>query len=99
MIWLLLVLFAGQFETTFRAGLLALNENNLTVAESQLETASQLQPRDPRVWLALAQTYRKLHKSPAAETAAGFYTEKDHPWQEPPLRRPQDPKKAPGTRG
>jgi tetratricopeptide (TPR) repeat protein len=71
MIWLLVVLFAGQFETTFRAGLIALNENNLTVAEAQLQAASQLEPKDARVWLALAQTYRKLHKLPAAQAAAG----------------------------
>jgi tetratricopeptide (TPR) repeat protein len=69
MMWLLLLLFADQFETTFRSGLIALNENNLTVAETQLETASQLEPQNPRVWLALAQTYRKLHKLPAAQTA------------------------------
>jgi tetratricopeptide (TPR) repeat protein len=50
--------------------LVALNENNLTVAESQLEAASQLEPKDARVWLALAQTYRKLHKLPAAQEAA-----------------------------
>ena len=70
MMWLLLVLFAGQFETTFHAGLVALNENKLTLAETQLETASQLQPGDARVWLALAQTYRRLQKAPAAQTAA-----------------------------
>ena len=70
MIWLLLVLFAGQFETTFKAGLVALNENNLAAAQSQLEAASQLQPRNPSVWLALAQTYWKLHNLPAAEDAA-----------------------------
>src|SRR5215472_15878406 len=69
MMWLLLVLLAGQFETAFRAGLVALNENKLAVAESQLESASQLQPQDPRVWLALAQTYRKLEKLPAAQAA------------------------------
>ena len=69
MMWLLLVLFAGQFETTFHAGLVALNENKLGLAESQLEAASQLQPRDPRVWLALAQTYRRLEKASAAQTA------------------------------
>ena len=64
MIWLFIALFAGQFETAFRAGLVALNENNLGVAESQLQTASRLEPKDARVWLALAQTYRKLHKLP-----------------------------------
>jgi tetratricopeptide (TPR) repeat protein len=71
MVWLLLVLFADQFDTSFKAGLIALNENNLQVAESQLEAASQLHPQDSRVWLALAQTYFKLHKLPAAEAAAG----------------------------
>jgi tetratricopeptide (TPR) repeat protein len=70
MLWLLLVLFAGQFETSFKAGLIALNENNLPAAESHLEAASQLQPRNAQVWLALAQTYWKLHKLPAAEAAA-----------------------------
>jgi tetratricopeptide (TPR) repeat protein len=70
MIWLLLVLFAGQFETTFKSGLLALNENNLPLAESQLEEASRLEPRNAAVWLALAQTYWKLHKPSAAAGAA-----------------------------
>ena len=70
MIWLFVVLFPGQFETTFRAGLVALNANNLSVAESQLESAAKLEPRDARVWLALAQTYWKLHKAPPAHSAA-----------------------------
>lgn len=62
MVWLYVLLFAGQFDSTFREGLLALNQNNLPVAESRLEEASRLEPRNPRVWLALAQTYWKLHK-------------------------------------
>jgi tetratricopeptide (TPR) repeat protein len=70
MLWLVLLLFAGQFEGAFRAGLVALNNNDLVLAESQLESASKLQPRNARVWLALAQTYWKLHKLPAAQTAA-----------------------------
>src|SRR6266404_5546346 len=70
MVWLLLVLFADQFDTTFRAGLIALNQNDLAAAESQLESASRLQPRDARVWLALAQTYWKLHKPELAKQAA-----------------------------
>ena len=70
MLWLVVLLFASQFEGAFRAGLLALNNNDLVQAESQLETASKLQPRNARVWLALAQTYWKLHKLPAAQTAA-----------------------------
>jgi tetratricopeptide (TPR) repeat protein len=62
MVWLYVVLFTGQFDTTFREGLIALNQNNLPVAESRLESASQIEPRNARVWLALAQTYWKLHK-------------------------------------
>lgn len=70
MMWLFLLLAPDQFEATFRAGLIALNENHLPAAESQLEAASQIEPRNPRVWLALAQTYWKLGKSPSAEAAA-----------------------------
>ena len=70
MIWLFVVLFAGQFETTFHAGLVALNQNNLSVAEAQLESASKLEPGDARVWLALAQTYRRLDKTAQAQAAA-----------------------------
>jgi tetratricopeptide (TPR) repeat protein len=70
MLWLFVVLFAGQFDATFHAGLIALNQNNLGVAEAQLESASKLEPRDARVWLALAQTYRKLNKTAQAQAAA-----------------------------
>src|SRR5260370_21003784 len=70
MVWLFLVLFAGQFETTFHDGLIALNENNLALAEAHLEKAAELQPQNARVWLALAQTYWKLHKEPLAQSVA-----------------------------
>jgi tetratricopeptide (TPR) repeat protein len=70
MVWLFLVLCATQFDTTFQAGLIALNQNNLTVAESKLSEASRLEPRDARVWLALAQTYWKLHQPEPAQAAA-----------------------------
>jgi tetratricopeptide (TPR) repeat protein len=69
MVWLYVFFLAGQFDTTFRDGLIALNENNLPVAESRLESASQLEPRNPRVWVALAQTYWKQHKLAQAESA------------------------------
>ncbi len=36
-----------------------------------MEAASKLKPNDPQVWLALAQTYRKLKREPAAEAAIG----------------------------
>jgi tetratricopeptide (TPR) repeat protein len=70
MVWLWLALFAGDFDSAFRAGVVALNENRLAVAEAQLETASRLEPGDSRVWLALAQTYWKLHKTELAREAA-----------------------------
>ena len=76
MFWLFLVLFADQFDSAFRAGLIALNEGNLAAAESQLEAAARLQPQDARVWLALARTYWKSHKlekaQPAARNAEAF---------------------------
>ena len=68
--WLLLLLAAGTFEDAFRAGLVALNRNDLPAAEARLEEASKLQPADARVWLALARTYWKLGKQPSAQTAA-----------------------------
>lgn len=70
MLWLVVLLFADQFDGAFRAGLVALNNNDLQRAESQLVAASKLQPANARVWLALAQTYWKLHKLPAAQSAA-----------------------------
>ena len=70
MLWLVLLLFADQFDGAFRAGLVALNNNDLVLAESQLESAAKLQPNNGRVWLALAQTYWKLHKVPASQNAA-----------------------------
>jgi tetratricopeptide (TPR) repeat protein len=59
-----------QFDTTFREGLIALNRNDLTLAESRLSAASRLEPRNPRVWVALAQTCWKQGKPLEAETAA-----------------------------
>ncbi len=65
-----LLLFAGSFETAYRAGLTALNSNDLATAQTRLESASRLEPRNARVWLALAQTYGKLRKPQASARAA-----------------------------
>ena len=70
MLWLLLLLFADSFDTDFRNGLIALKEGNLAVAQSSLESAAKLQPANPRVWLALAQTYWKTNKPAEAQAAA-----------------------------
>jgi tetratricopeptide (TPR) repeat protein len=71
MVLLFVFLFALQsdFPSTFREGLIALNQNNLPVAESRLTAAAQLEPRNPRVWIALAQTFWKERKPLEAETA------------------------------
>jgi Flp pilus assembly protein TadD len=67
----LLLLFASSFEDSFRAGLTALERGDLDSARTNLEAASKLEPRDGRVWVALSQTYWRLHKDPEAENAAG----------------------------
>ena len=69
----LLLLWAGQssFETLFRSGLAALQDNQLATAQTQLEAASKLKPDNPHVWLALAHTYYKLDQAGAAESAIG----------------------------
>jgi tetratricopeptide (TPR) repeat protein len=71
MLALLLLLFAdsASFEAVFREGLTALSQNQLSNAQVKLETASKLEPGDPRVWLALAQTYRKLKKDASFQAA------------------------------
>lgn len=61
----------ATFDQAYRAGLTALQHNELEAAESNLQTAAKLQPNNGRVWAALAQTYRKLQQPASAETAAG----------------------------
>ena len=70
MIVLYIALFAGQFDATFREGLIALNQNNLAQAEAKLEASTRLEPRNARAWVALAQTYWKEHKPAEAQDAA-----------------------------
>ena len=60
----------SPFEDAFRAGLVALQSNDLRSAETNLQTASRLQPSNGRVWIALAQTWRKLHEDQKADSAA-----------------------------
>ena len=70
-LWLYLLFFADPFEASFREGVVALNRGDFPAAQTQLEAASRLHPRDARVWLALAQTYAQLHEQPLARKAAG----------------------------
>ena len=71
MLVLLFLLWADptSFEAVFRAGLNALEHNQLSAAQTQLETASRLRPGSPTVWLALAQTYRRLQKNEPFQAA------------------------------
>jgi tetratricopeptide (TPR) repeat protein len=68
-----LFLFAASAaaDDPFRAGLLALERGDLVAAETNLEAARKLAPRDGRVWVALSQTYWRLHRNSDAENAAG----------------------------
>jgi tetratricopeptide (TPR) repeat protein len=70
MITLLLLLAASSFEASFREGLIALQRNDLASAKSNLEEASRMAPDNGKVWVALAQTYRKLNESSKADDAA-----------------------------
>jgi tetratricopeptide (TPR) repeat protein len=67
---LLLIVASTPFEVTFRSGLVALQQGDLKTAQTSLEAASKLEPRNGRVWVALSQTYWKLHKEKDAEAAA-----------------------------
>jgi protein O-GlcNAc transferase len=67
---LFLLAASTQFEATFRSGLVALQQGDLTTAQTNLEAAGKLEPRNGRVWVALSQTYWKLHKQQDADTAA-----------------------------
>jgi tetratricopeptide (TPR) repeat protein len=62
---------APGFEAAYRAGLTALNKNDLATARTQLETAAKIQPNSAQVWLALAQTYFKQSHPDLADAAAG----------------------------
>jgi Flp pilus assembly protein TadD len=77
-VWFALLLFLiaspfaapATFDEAYRAGLTALQRNQLGAAMVNLQTAAKLQPSNGRVWVALAQTYRKLHEPGNAEAAA-----------------------------
>ena len=70
--FLAIFLLAGQadFETQYVAGLKALNSLDLTTAQTDLLAASRLQPANPRVWIALSQTYLRQRKTALANEAA-----------------------------
>lgn len=66
----LLLAASPTFEEAFRAGLLALQRNDLPAAAANLEAAAKLAPNNGRVWVALAQTHRKRNETGKADEAA-----------------------------
>ncbi|PYT28891.1 MAG: hypothetical protein DMG57_13415 [Acidobacteria bacterium] len=80
--WALLFLLLAEtpsFDSAFRAGLMALNAQKLAEAQAQLETAAKIQPRNPQVWMALAQTYWRS-RQPKAAASAATKAESLDPW-------------------
>ncbi len=67
---LLLLFAAASNDDSFRTGLTALQSGDLASAQLNLEAASKVAPRDGRVWVALSQTYWRLHKDTEAADAA-----------------------------
>jgi len=67
--------------SAYQNGLAALSRNDLAAARDLLERASGQQASDPRVWLALAQTYRglKLEKEMGAALARVERLAEKHP--------------------
>ncbi len=71
--WMFLLLFWANptsFDSALRAGLEALQSNNLPVARARLEEASGIQPQNSRALLGLAQTYWRLGLGDLAHAAA-----------------------------
>lgn len=65
----LLLASAVTFDEAYRAGLRALQQNQLVEARTNLEAAATLGASNGRVWLALAQTYWKLRENGKADEA------------------------------
>ena len=66
----LVFLLAASSDDSLRAGLLALQRGDLAAAQTNLEAACKLAPRDGRVWVALSQTYWRQSRNADAEQAA-----------------------------
>ncbi len=69
-LWTLLAAAATIFDASYQAGLRALGNNNFATAQTQLEIAAKLQPRNAQVLLALTQAYFKLNKTALANETA-----------------------------
>lgn len=60
----------ASFDDEFRKGLVALQNRDLAAAKESLERASQLQPENAKVWVALAQVYLGSKQIEQANAAA-----------------------------
>ncbi|HUE00875.1 MAG TPA: tetratricopeptide repeat protein [Bryobacteraceae bacterium] len=71
--WILLLLLwanPASFDAALKAGLEALESNNLPAARAKLEEASKIQPQNAKALLGLAQTYWRLALPDMAHAAA-----------------------------
>lgn len=80
----LLLLFAASVSSddSLRAGLIALQRGDLASAQTNLEAASKLSPRDGRVWVALSQpkySSKVPENNDARERAGELYFEAAQP--------------------
>jgi tetratricopeptide (TPR) repeat protein len=64
------LLAQSDFQAQYVAGLQALNKLDLPAAQTSLLAASKIQPANPRVWIALSQTYLRMGKTALANDAA-----------------------------
>jgi tetratricopeptide (TPR) repeat protein len=62
------VAIAG-FEESFRAGLLALQRGDLAAADANLSEAAKIEPKNARVWVALARVWWKMDRAAKASEA------------------------------
>lgn len=67
---LLLFLLEDSFDAKLQEGLAALNRNDLSAARASLESASQIQPENPRAWVGLAQVHFRSGDARSAEATA-----------------------------
>ena len=70
MVYLLCLLLGFVDASHLKQGLEALNHGDLQQAQQELEQAGEQEPKNPLVWISLAETYLRLSELEKAEAAA-----------------------------
>ncbi len=70
MVYLLCLLLGFVDTSHLKQGLVALNHGDLQQAQQELEQAGEEEPKNPFVWISLAETYLRLNELEKAEAAA-----------------------------